>query len=106
MQHPKFSKSTSVLSNSAVLDGHKNFIIIIAAYCVTFNAAIMLRKAESGTWLPAYVPVSSNAVVILLMTSSMAISTVCGSMALLYDHYGSYSCELDLWNLPINAQWA
>ncbi|KAK0756312.1 hypothetical protein N5P37_011227 [Trichoderma harzianum] len=38
----------------------------------------MLRKAESGTWLPAYVPVSSNAVVILLMTSSMAISTTYG----------------------------
>ncbi|KAL7929007.1 general substrate transporter [Trichoderma chlorosporum] len=38
----------------------------------------MLRKAESGTWLPAYVPRSSNIVVILLMSSSMAISTTYG----------------------------
>lgn len=37
----------------------------------------MLRRAQTGTWLPAYVPNSSVTVVALLMACSMTVSTVC-----------------------------
>ncbi|KAH8809154.1 general substrate transporter [Xylogone sp. PMI_703] len=38
----------------------------------------MLKRAQTGTWLPAYVPDSSVAVVTLLMVCSMTVSTAYG----------------------------